>query len=111
MKNIEIGVPAFFNVNNSSVILIQANLAHISLVTELMLQRRLNQTELGLMVFTSKFHVDSKNVSKKFPHRHSYKKYFLIFFPQVGIEKNDFSRSDDGGTFCLHFWNLHKIWI
>ena len=20
-------------------------------------------------------------------------------------------RSDGGGTFCLHFWNLHKIWI
>ena len=19
--------------------------------------------------------------------------------------------SDGGGTFCLHFWNLHKIWI
>ena len=71
MKNIEIGVPAFFNVNNSSVILIQANLAHISLVTELMLQRRLNQTELGLMVFMSKSYVDSKNVSKKLLHRHS----------------------------------------
>ena len=27
--------------------------------------------------------------------------------------KEDFSllRSDGGGSFCLHFWNLHKIWI
>ena len=29
------------------------------------------------------------------------------------LSKGDFLllRSDGGGTFCLHFWNLHKIWI
>jgi hypothetical protein len=39
--------------------------------TQLMLQRRPNQTELRLMeIFISKFYVDSKKVSEKFLHRH-----------------------------------------
>ena len=35
------------------------------------------------------------------------------FFPSFGEVKGDFTllRSDSGGFFCLHFWNLHKIWI
>ena len=35
------------------------------------------------------------------------------FFSSFGGVKGDFlvQGSDGGGTFCLHFWNLHKIWI
>ena len=35
------------------------------------------------------------------------------FFSSIGGIKADFSflRSDGEGTFRLHFWNLHKIWI
>ena len=33
------------------------------------------------------------------------------FFSSFGEVKGDFSllRSPGGGTFCLHFWNLHKL--
>ena len=65
-----------------------------TLVTQPMLQRRPNPTELRLMDLISKFYADSKNVSKKFRHCRS-----------------TVMRSDNGGTFRLHFWNLHKIWI
>ena len=35
------------------------------------------------------------------------------FFSSFWGVKDDFSllRSYPGGTFRLHFWNLHKIWI
>ena len=36
-------------------------------------------------------------------------KFFLRFFRLV--PQGWFFRGDGGGTFCLHFWNLHKIWI
>ena len=26
---------------------------------------------------------------------------------KIDEKKNNFFRSDSGGTFCLHFWNLH----
>ena len=39
---------------------------HYTLVTQPMLQLRLNQTELRLMISKSIFNVDSKNVNKKF---------------------------------------------
>ena len=56
-----------------------------------MLQPTPNQTELRLMVSKSFFNVDSKNVSEKFLHRHSWKKsFFSDFFlwsPKVGFEK------------------------
>ena len=42
-----------------------------ALVTQPMLQLQPNQTELRLMVSKSIFYVDSKNVNKKFLHRHS----------------------------------------
>ena len=37
----------------------------------------------------------------------------LDFFSSFGVVKGEFlvQGSDDGGTFCLHFWNLHRIWI
>ena len=36
-----------------------------------------------------------------------------FFSHPLGGVKGDFlvQGSDGGGTFCLHFWNLHKIWI
>ena len=43
-------------------------------------------------------YVDSKKVSKKFLSHH-YPDDFLVH------------GSDGGGTVCLLFWNLHKIWI
>ena len=51
---------------------------HYTLVTQPMLQLRLNQTELRLMIFKSIFNVDSKNVNKMFLHRHSWKKVFFF---------------------------------
>ena len=48
-----------------------------SLVTQPMLQPTPNQTELRLIVSKSFFNVDSKNVSKKFLHHHSWKKGFF----------------------------------
>jgi hypothetical protein len=35
------------------------------------------------------------------------------FFSSFGGVKGDFSllRSNGVGTFCLYFWNLHKIWV
>ena len=38
---------------------------------------------------------------------------FIFSGKKVGFEILFFSvqDSDSGGTFCLHFWNLHKIWI
>ena len=37
----------------------------------------------------------------------------ILFFskPTLGKNPNFFFRCDGGGTFCLHFWNLHEIWI
>ena len=57
-----------------------------------MLQRRPNRTELRSM--------DSYIQMMIFPH-------------PLGVVKGDFlvHGNDIGGTFCLHFWNLHKIWI
>ena len=43
-----------------------------------MLQLGPNQTELRLMVSKSIFDVDSKNVNKKFLHRHSWKNVFFF---------------------------------
>ena len=50
---------------------IHGDFVPISLVTQPMLQLGPNQTELRLMVSKSIFNVDSKNVNKKFLHRHS----------------------------------------
>ena len=61
-----------------------------SLVTQPMLQPTPNQTELRLIVSKSFFNVDSKNVSKKFLHRHSWKNLFFSDFlwsHRVGFEK------------------------
>ena len=52
----------------------------MALVTQPMLQPTPNQTELRLMVSKSIFDVDSKNVSEKFPHRHSWKNPFFSDF-------------------------------
>ena len=49
-----------------------------TLVTQPMLQPTPNQTELRLMVSKSIFNVDSKNVSEKFLHRHSWKNVFFF---------------------------------
>ena len=70
----------------------------LSLVTQPMLQPTPNQTELRLMVSKSIFNIDSKNVSEKFLHRHSWKNpFFWDFFlwsPKVGFEKKKKIRSD-----------------
>ena len=50
----------------------------VTLVTQPMLQPTPNQTELRLMVSKSIFNVDSKNVSQKFLHRHSWKNVFFL---------------------------------
>ena len=50
-------------------------------------------------------YVDSKTVSEKFLNCRS--------SPSFGRVEGDFwlVMSDGGGTFCLHFLNLHEIWI
>ena len=78
-----------------------------TLVTQPMLQPTPNQMELRLMVSKSFFDVDSKNVSEKFLHRHSWKNPFFQIFSFGPPKKPHFFRSDGGGTFRLHFWNLH----
>ena len=86
--------------------------SHMTLVTQPMLQCWPNWTKLRLMDSIFKFYVDSKNVSQKFLHSHSWKNVFFFSKPTLGdqrkkSEKKDFFRSDGGGTFRLHFWNLH----
>ena len=60
----------------------------LALVTQPMLQPT---SELRLMVSKSIFYVDSKNVSEKFLHRHSWKNIFfqILWSPMVGFEKKN----------------------
>ena len=55
-----------------------AGLSGQALVTQPMLQCQSNWTELRLMVSKSIFNVDSKNVSEKFLHCHSWKNVFFF---------------------------------
>ena len=106
-----------------------------TLVTQPMMQRRPNQMELRSMdscnQILCRFQKSKQKVPppslpciKKSPFTlqrmiFSLKFFFQIFFlwsPKVGFERKNFFyfsllRWDGGGTFCLLFWNLHKIWI
>ena len=84
-----------------------------------MLQRRPNPTELRMMdsyiQILCRFHKCIRKVPP--PSLLSNEKSPFTppkedFSHPLGV-KGDFSllRSDGGGTFRLHFWNLHKIWI
>ena len=66
---------AFYSIGES---LLTVTVAGGSLVTQPMLQLTPNQMELRLMVSKSFFNVDSKNVSEKFLHRHSWKNVFFL---------------------------------
>ena len=77
-----------------------------------MLQLRSNQTELGLMVFTSKILCEFQKYTRKVPPSSLLKNIFSQIFSKVGFEKKRlFVRSEGVGTFRLHLFNLHKIWM
>ena len=91
-----------------------------------MLQPTPNQTELRLMVSKSIFNVDSKNVSEKFLHRHSWKNVFFfktyLGGPKEKIWKKGFFQEWRWRNFLLTFLestlkmdletiNLSSIWF
>ena len=72
-----------------------------SLVTHPMLQRQPNHTDLRSMDSYIQILCRFQKYKRKLP------------LPPFGV-KGDFlvqGSGDSGGTFCLLFWNLHKIWI
>ena len=78
------------------------------LVTQPMLQRRPNCTELRLMDSYIQILCRFQKCKRKVPPPSPLKK-FCFWGPKEKYEKKN--RGDGGGTFCLHFWNVHKIWI
>ena len=76
------------------------------IVTQPMLQRQLNRTELRLMDSFIQILCRFQKCKRKVPPPD-----FFLWSPKVGFEKKNFFEGDGGGTFHLHFWNLHKIWI
>ena len=84
-----------------------------------MMQRRPNCTELRLMDSYIQILCRFQKSKLKIPPPSPLSTQKSPFTPP----KEDFShplggkgcfsllRSDGGGTFRLHFWNLHKIWI
>ena len=61
--------------------------AALTLVTQPMLQPTPNQMELRLMVSKSFFSVDSKSLSEKFLHCHSWKNVFFFKTYPVGTKE------------------------
>ena len=78
-----------------------------SLVTQPMLQRRPNRTELRSMDSYIQILCSVFYVMKNHPLPPQKEDFFF------GGIKSDFSllRRDGGGIFRLHFLNLHKMWI
>ena len=100
---------------------------HISLVTQPMLQCRPNHTELILMdsyiQILCRFQKCKRKVRSILNITNKpYQFPFIVTFTTIGFfkpkGKNLIKNFDPiflfitgGGTFRLHFWNLHKIWI
>ena len=92
----------------------------MTLVTQPMLQRRPNPTELRLMdsyiQILCRFQKSKRKVPPPSPlsnEKSPFTPTKEIFSHPLGGVKGDFLvlRGDGGGTFCILFWNLHKIWI
>ena len=87
----------------------------MALVTQPMLQLRPSCTELRSMDSHTQILCRFQKCKQKVPPPSSLKKVFFQNLPWgtkgKKSEKNPFFRGDGEGTFRLHFWNLHKVWI
>jgi hypothetical protein len=84
----------------------------LTLVTQPMMQRRPNQTELRSMDSYIQILCRFQKSERKVPPPSQPYTKKSPFTPPKDEKKPSFliQGSDGGGTFCLLFWKLHKIW-